>query len=30
MEFITAQLIKAKYNGEDDNSKTLQEILKLS
>jgi len=27
-EFITAQLIKAKYNGEDDNSKTLQEILK--
>lgn len=27
-ELITAQLIKAKYNGEDDNSKTLQEILK--
>ncbi|MDJ0644507.1 MAG: site-specific integrase [Flavobacteriaceae bacterium] len=26
-ELITAQLIKAKYNGEDDNSKTLQEIL---
>ena len=26
-EFITAQLIKAKYNGEDDNSKTLQDIL---
>ncbi len=26
-EFITAQLIKAKFNGEDDNSKTLQEIL---
>ncbi|AYN69781.1 site-specific integrase [Euzebyella marina] len=27
-ELITAQLIKAKYNGEDNNSKTLQEILK--
>lgn len=27
-ELITAQLIKAKFNGEDDNSRTLQEILK--
>lgn len=27
-EFITAQLIKAKFNGEDGNSKTLQKILK--
>lgn len=27
-EVITAQLIKSIYNGEDDNSKTLQEILK--
>ncbi len=26
-QFITAQLIKARYNGKDDNSKTLQEIL---
>ncbi len=26
-ELITAQLIKAKFNGQDDNSKTLQEIL---
>lgn len=27
-EFITSQLIKARFCGEDENSKTLQEILK--
>ncbi|MCB0459459.1 MAG: site-specific integrase [Flavobacteriaceae bacterium] len=26
-ELITAQLIKAKFNGEDENSKTLQDII---